>query len=257
MTKPTPQFLVEYNGYILPGYAQGETIDNSIQVTDYTAPYSYDPLSENTGESPKNITIPMLVWDEDYASCREQIQLAATYLKSKRGDYGKLYVGRNDRYYQVIPISIKYDKTATDSFRTSKYEITFKAKAYLEADALTSLNISGTGTFSTDNATTLRTYANGISSPCYITISGAANTPTISGYTSAGEYCGYLAASGVSGTTITINSSDYTAVDSEGNNQNPLLTTPDYALFVGVGKTYFSCAGVSTATISWHDRWAL
>jgi hypothetical protein len=255
MTRPAPQFVVKYNDYTLPGYAQGESYESSVQVTDYNAPYSSEPLSEQTGDLPKNITISMLVWDDNYVACKEQIQNAATYLRSKRGGYGNLYLGTTSKHYQVIPVAIKYDKNATDGYKTSKYDITFKAKPYLEADDWTYLSISGAGTFSTDTATTPRTYTNGIFSPCYITISGASNTPTISGYTETGEYCGYIAASGIANTTVTINSRDYTAVDSGGNNKNALLTTPDYAMFVGVGKTNFSCQGVSSVEIAWHDRW--
>jgi hypothetical protein len=324
--KPLPRFLVKYNGYILPGYIQGETHDNEFQVTDYTAPYSDDPYSENMGESPKSLTIPMLVWGDDYNDCKTQIRKAATYLRSKRKGYAKLYLGNSDRYYQVIPVSIKYQKAAKDIQTLSTYEITFKTKPYSESDIIHYLrvydgsNIYGERVADTDSATlidampvtseayfepmppysggaydpfptryltaadinltvnpttTPRTLDNGGFSPCFVTTvwsdpTTSHNPVTVLAYTDTGEFCGYMSLttqdyqSGYTnsmGTTTEsaspffIDGINKVAVDGFGTNIEGLMDTPDYRIYVGPGKTYFTVSGAYAIEFMWRDRW--
>jgi len=257
MTKPAAQFLVQYNSYTLPGYAQGESFEDAVQITDYAAPYTYDPISENMGTNPKNLTVSMLVMDDSYYLCREQIQTAATYLKSRRRGYADLYVGYTDRYYQAIPVSLKYAKDVKENYRTSKYDVVFKAKPYL-LSAITHTISSSIGNELITTDVVSRTTADGTYSPCIITITGA-DLITISGYTETGDFCGFLSFSGYndSESTFTIDSSNYTTVDESGKNQNTRQLYVDYALFVGTGKTYFEISGEGQIDITWNDRWAL
>ena len=289
--KPTPQFLVKYNGYTLPGYAQEESLEGSIQDQDYVVPYSYEALSDNMGEQAKQMSVTMMVWDDSYTGCKNQIQTAATYLKSKRGDYGNLYLGQSDRHYQVIPTDIKYDKKATDQQVTATYDVSFKAKPYLTSDAYYHIsNYTASGVISsvittdntkyssyypaiypvasgvtvsgyTESSYGARTISDGMYSPCWVVINniGATSTVTVSGYLSTGDFCGFIAASGTipNSLSLIVDGHNYTAEDTWGNNQNSHMLNPDYAVFVGPGKTTFVCTGSAKVDIYWKNRWYL
>lgn len=249
---PAAQYLVKYNGHVLPGYAQSEQFDNGVTLVDHNSPRTHTPLTEYGGEIPKGIQIKMKVWEKDYFSCKEQIQLAATYLRSTRGDYSPLYIQYTDRHYNAKTETITTQKEAGVSVRTADYDVTFKALPWIEADYTTTLS-GGSGTLTTDAVG--RTTASGTYSPVTLLLVGT--NVTVSGFTDTGEFCGYLKIDGATVGTI-VDSENYNAFDINGVNMNgQMLTHVDYAMYVGPGKTNFVITGATQALLSWNDRWGI
>jgi prophage DNA circulation protein len=81
---PSPQYLARFNGHVLPGYVQTESFDSEQNIADHYAAYIDGSNSEDTGLSNKNVSIKLKVWEQDYLTCKTQIELAATMLRSVR-----------------------------------------------------------------------------------------------------------------------------------------------------------------------------
>ena len=111
--------------------------------------------------------------------------------------------------------------------------------------------VSGTGTVTTDS--TGRTFANGGWTPAKLVLSGT--NITVSGYTDMGDFTGFVSVSGTV-SSLEIDAVTYTA-ELSGVNYNSGMKNPDYAIYVGPGKTTFVITGASSCRIEWHDRWYL
>lgn len=244
---PAAEYLIKYNTYTLPGYSQRESLPSDMNITSHYAVYADGSLSEYTGLQNKNISITMKVWEQDYLTCKDQVELAATMVRSKRSGFAPLYVQYSDRHYDAMTQSIKVEKSAGDSVRTLEYVVEFEAKPWLESDATHTL--TGTGTVNTDSVG--RTISNGGWTPTTVTVTGT--NVTISGYTVNGDFAGFVSVSGAV-TNLVIDSDAFTATIG-GVNKNSLMKWAEYRTYVGPDKTFFVITGASSCTIDYHDRW--
>lgn len=240
-------YLCQYNGYQLPGYVQTERFDSEMNIAEHYGTYVDGSISEYVGLSNKVLTVNLKVWEETFAEAKEQVQLAATYLRSKRAGFADLYLQYSDRHYEALVKQISLENEAGSPVRLMDYDITFECRPWLIEDATTT--ISGTGTVTTDAVG--RTIDDGGWTPTTVTLTGT--NVTISGFTDTGQFTGFISVSGAV-TNLVVNSEDYTAEISNVN-RNDLMKNVDYQLFVGPGKTSFTITGASSCTIAWHNRW--
>lgn len=241
------QYLCQYNGYVLPGYVQRESFPSDMNIANHQAPFADGSLSEYTGLENKNLTVSLKVWESNFNTAKEQVELGATYLRSKRNGFADLYIQWSDRHYEAMVRKISVENTAGRPVRIMEYNVDFECKPWLVNDATTT--ISGTGTINTDQVG--RTIDDGGWSPTTITVTGT--NVTVSGYTDTGDFAGFISIDGAVSNMI-INAEEMTA-EIASVNRNDLMLWTDYAMYVGPGKTYFTITGASACSISWHDRW--
>jgi hypothetical protein len=246
---PAQSYLAKFNGHTLPGYVQSESFDSELNVSPHYAAYIDGSNSEDTGLINKQVSIRLKVWEQDYLTCKEQIQLAATMLRSIRGKFAPLYVGYTDRYYTAIAKTVKTEKQVGNSVRVAEYDAVFECQPWITGE--TKRTLTGTGLIDTD--TVSRTIANGSQTPTLVTITGT--DVTVSGYTDTGDFTGYFAVSGAVADLV-VDTANFTA-SIAGENMNEVMLTTDYQLNVGVGKTNFLITGASACTIEYYDRWYL
>jgi len=244
---PAQGYLVKYNNFVLPGYCQDESFDSSMRIADYYGPYADGSLSEYVGLQNKRISLTMKVWEPDYETCKTEVEKAATYLRSKRTGFAPLYVKFSDKHYEALTDSIKTEKVAGTSVRTLEYLVDFEARPWLISDAVYTL--TGTGLIDTDQVS--RDITHGGWSPTKITVTGT--NVTVSGYTSTGDFSGFVSVSGAV-TSLIIDSDTFTATIG-GVNKNSLMLWADYRTYVGTGKTYFNITGASSCSIQYNNRW--
>src|SRR3990167_10126229 len=99
---PAAQYLSKYNTYILPGYVQEERFDSQMNIADHQAAYADGSNSEMVGLQNKILSLKLKVWEPDYISCKNQVEKAATMLRSKKSGYADLYVQYTDRHYEAM-----------------------------------------------------------------------------------------------------------------------------------------------------------
>lgn len=244
---PNQQYLAQYNTYQLPGYVQEETFDSTMNIQSHYSTYADGSPSEYTGLQNKMLSLRLKVWESTFNTAKEQVELAATYLRTKRNSFGTLYVQYTDRHYDAMVQSIKLQNTVGKSVRTMEYEVNFECRPWLIGDS--TVTISGTGTINTDQVS--RTINDGGWTPTTITVTGT--NVTISGYTDTGDFTGFVSISGAV-TNMVINSENYTA-EISAVNRNDLMLYADYAVLVGPGKTNFAITGASSCTIQYNNRW--
>jgi hypothetical protein len=243
---PSQQYLVKYNNYVLPGYLQSESFDSLMNIANHYGAYIDGSPSEETGLSNKSISLTLKVWETDYLTCKQQVELAATYLRSYRGGFAPLYVQYPDKHYEAMVKNIKVDK-AVGSVRLLEYSVDFECKPWLIGE--TTHTITGTGSFDTDQVS--RSITNGGWTPATITVTGT--NPVISGMTADSQSTGSITISGAVAGMI-IDTEAFTAEISSVN-RNDLVVTKDYRLFIGPGKTTFTSTGASSISIDYQDRW--
>lgn len=241
------QYLAQYNSYVLPGYVQEESFDSEMNLASHYAPYADGSLTEYMGLSNKMLSLRLKVWEKDFMSAKDQVQLGATYLRSQRTTFAPLYVQYSDRHYDAKVKSIKVQNTAGRPVRIMEYDIQFECMPWLIEDTLNT--ITGTGTINTDQVS--RTIDDGGWTFANVTVTGT--NVTISGYTDTGDFAGFISISGaVAG--MVIDSENYTA-EISAVNRNDLMLSADYRLLVGPGKTNFAITGASSCSISYYNRW--
>lgn len=256
---PAQQYLAQYNGYQLPGYVQNESFDSQMNIAQHYAAYADGSLSEYTGLQNKRIPLRLKVWEQDYLTCKLEIEKAATILRSKRSGWAKLYVQHSDKYYEAQVETIKTDKTAGSSTRTLEYEVEFNCQPWLIGETV--YTISGTvaypaETIDADLAYPLgRTLYNGGWTPTTVTITGT--NVTVSGWAADDlTPTGFISVSGAV-TNLIVDTYNFTATIGS-TNANDRILNKDYQLWVAPGNTYFAVGGSPTLVkISWQDRWYL
>lgn len=244
---PAQNYLAKYNSYTLPGYVQRESMDSSMNVADHYAPYADGSESEYTGLHNKLMSLTLKVWEEDYLTCKNEVQKAATILRSKRNGFAPLYLQYTDRYYEALTQSVREEKEAGTSVRMLEYQVEFECKPWLVS--VSGHTITGTGTVTTDAVG--RTFDNGGWTPTLITVTGT--NVTISGYTATESFTGFVSISGAVAGLI-IDSNEFTATIG-GVNKNNVMKWIDYVTYVGPGKTTFVITGASSCSIFYQDRW--
>lgn len=246
---PPQEYLAQYNTYTLPGYVQDESFDSIANIANHYAAYNDGSLSEYTGLANKQLNLRLKVWEQDYATCKEQVELGATMLRSKRAGFANLFIQFADKYYEAMVQAVKTQKAVPTSTKTLEYEVEFLCKPWLTSTA--SYQLTGTGTINTDQVA--RTIDDGGWTPTTITVTGT--NVTISGYTATGDFTGFISISGAV-TNMIVDSYAYTATIG-GVNKNNLMKNIDYQVYVGPGKTFFAITGASSCTIDYKNRWYL
>jgi hypothetical protein len=235
---PSQQYLCRYNNYVLPGYVQSESFDSVMNVASHYGAYVDGSLSEETGLQNKALSVSLRVWETNYLTCKQQVELASTYLRSYRGGFANLYLHYTDRHYEALVKNINLEKSVGSSVRILDYSVEFECKPWVIGDTL--------HTISSDTDEVGRTLDNGGWTPTVVVLTGT----SISGLTADSQSTGSIVTTGV--TSMTIDSEAFTATMG-GVNRNDLVTTKDYRLYVGPGRTIFTVAG--SASISYYDRW--
>lgn len=246
---PAQNYLAEYNSYVLPGYVQNESVDSSANIAAHYAPYADGSLSEYMGLQNKVLSLTLKVWEPTYLDAKLVVGKAATIVRSKRDGFAPLYVHYTDRYYSAMNGFIKEDKTAGTSTRILEYQTQFECLPWLTS--VSGYQISGTGTIDTDQVG--RTIDDGGWTPTRFTVTGT--NVTVSGYTSTGDFAGFVSVSGAV-TNLIVDSDAFTATIG-GVNKNDLMKWADYRTYVGPGKTYFVVTGASSFVLTYHNRWYL
>jgi hypothetical protein len=245
---PSQAYLAQYNSFVLPGYVQNESFDSTANIASHYAPFADGSLSEYIGLQNKVLSLKLKVWEPTYLACKTEVQRAATILRTKRNGFAPLYIQTSDRYYDAMPQSIKEEKTAGESVRTLEYDIQFECKPW--ATSVSGYTLTGTSS-NTDSVG--RTIYDGSWTPTRITVTGT--DVTISGYTSTGDFAGFVSISGAV-TGMIIDSDAFTATIG-GVNANDRMRWADYRVYVGPGKTNFVSTGASSMTIQYNNRWYL
>lgn len=246
---PSQSYLAKYNSRVLPGYVQNESFDSTMNLAAHYGAYIDGSNSEQTGLGNKQLNVTLKVWEQDYISCKQQVELAATMLRSERRLFAPLYLQYTDRYYQAVVKTVRADKTVGGSVRTLDYSVEFECKPWLTS--VSGYTLTGTTLLDTDDVG--RTISNGGWTPATVTVTGT--NVTVSGYTSTGDFAGYFSVAGAV-TNLVVNTEDYTA-EIGGVNSNAIMNTIDYQVFVGPERTFFEVTGASAVTIQYHDRWYL
>lgn len=245
---PSPSYLAKYNNYTLPGYVQQEKFESLLNIADHYGAYIDGSQSEDTGLSNKMLSMRLKVWETDYATVKDQIRLAATMLRSKRV-FAPLYIQNSDTHYMALVKGVTMDKEVGSSVRIGEYNVDFECKPWLYGEVQHTL--TGTGTIDTDQVS--RTIDNGTWTPTIITLTGT--DVTVSGYTDAGDFTGFISVTG-SVTNLIVDTEAFTA-EISGVNQNSIMASIDYRMYVGPAKTNFVITGASSCTIDYYDRWNL
>jgi hypothetical protein len=120
-------YLVRFNGYDLPGYAQSESYTDALNIIQYPEDFIDGSYSADNGLKNIDITIEMLVWEKTYTMCKDKVRLAATIMRSARG-FAPLYIQRRDEYYSAIAKSLTVSKQVPDSPQILKYTIVFETR---------------------------------------------------------------------------------------------------------------------------------
>lgn len=242
---PAQQYLAEYNGQQLPGYVQNESFDSQLNIAQHYGAYIDGSPSEDTGLANKVLNLTLKVWEQDYLTCKQQVDYAATILRSKRNGWAPLHVQYSDKHYDAMVKNISISKEAGTSVRTLDYSIEFECRPWLIGESLHTF--SG----SSPLVTTGRTISNGGWSPTIITVTGS--NIDIVGVDSLGETTGHITING-SVTNLVIDTEAFTAVD-DGGNKNAQMTTADYRMYVGTGETTYTFTGASSIEVKYYDRW--
>lgn len=251
---PSQNYLIRYNSYQLPGYAQSEIFDSEMEISRYAAPFADGSLSEYTGLNNKSITLTLKLWEADYQTCKDEMQKAATIVRSKRNGFAPLYIQYTDRYYEAMNTAIKHDKSVPSSTRILDYQLDFECKPWLTSVA--TYTVSGVGVMQSDGKPHMtinvsRDLQDGGWTPTTITMTG--EDITISGYTVAGEQAGFMSVDGAV-TNLIVDSYQVTSTIS-GNNVNDQMLWADYRIYIGPGDTSFDIIGANTCSIEYHNRW--
>lgn len=235
---PSQNYLAKYNNYVLPGYVQSESFDSVMNIASHYGAYIDGSPSEETGLQNKKLTLTLKVWETTYLSCKEQIQLASTYLRSYRGGFANLYVQYTDRHYEAMVSNVTMEKSVGSSPRLLEYQVEFDCRPWLVGEVFHSIT--------SDTDEVARTIDHGGWTPTVVTLTGT----SISGVTADAQSTGNIVTTGVTG--LVIDTAAFTATIG-GVNKNELVVTKDYRLYVGPGRTTFTVDG--SATIQYYDRW--
>lgn len=237
-------YLVKYNNYLLPGYLQGEALVSDMSKFSWDAEF-YATRTEPTGLENKVIEAQFLIVEDTYANAKIKVHIAGTMLRSSRREYTRLFLKNPDRYYLALTRGIRTEQTAGINEKHLTYDVTWEAKPWLYGSSHVL-----TGPIDTNDVG--RTFENGTWTPAIVTLTGT--NPTVSGYTDAGEFTGYISVSG-NVTNLVIDTENYSAT-MNGYNVDHLVNM-EYQIYIGPGRTRFDTTGITNITVEYEDRWPL
>lgn len=244
---PAQQYIITYNGYQLPGYAQAEDDASDMNISDAYA-YGWDgSLSQYAGLNNKALKLSFRVWESTYRTCKDEYHLATTILRSRREGFAPLFVDYTDRYFNATVKSVTYTQDVSKSRRLLDYDVEFDCQPWWTS--VMGYTITGAGSVDTDAVT--RSLADGGWTPAKVKVSGT--NVTISGYT-ASEFTGYVSISGHV-TDFIIDTEESTSALSTGDNGDGRMYWKDYGVWVGPGKTTWAVTGATAIEIQYHNRW--
>lgn len=279
----SPTYIVKYNGYQLPGFLQNESLGSDMTTVEHSAQYADGQTVEYTGLQNKSMSLTFRVWETDYATCKEQVQQAASIIRTARDTWAVLTINSTTRQYLAMATSIKMDKSVGSSPKILDYQVDFKCQPWLmsnstyiiasgfrtDNDALTAYNeispaysyrmASGDwggyeGIVQDDADSTsihVRDITHGGWSPLDISLSGVRHGATIRAYqidpvTGPTEY-NTVTISGAH-TWITLGSSDFSG-------DFAYVDQVDFRTYAAPGPFYIVVSGVSHADIRYQNRW--
>jgi hypothetical protein len=249
---PAQSYLAKFNGYTLPGYVQQESFDSIMRVADNYSTYADGAVSEYTGLQNKMISLTMKVYEQDYATCKQQVRQAATILRSERG-YAQLVIQDVNKYYNALVTNIKVEKSVGSSPRILEYVADFNCKPWQYSVSTYSVTNNSLGGNPGTLTTTGRVLDDGGWTPATVTITGT--NVTVSGYTANNDFAGYFSVSGAV-TNLVVDSDKFSATIG-GVIKNNIMKTADYRIFVGPEVTNFYVTGATSCSVSWQNRWYL
>lgn len=241
-----PHYIVVYNGFQLPGYAQAESLVIQNQLAD-PSPFAWDGTrTQQDGLSNSTMEMEFLIYTKlGWTHAKDQVHMAKRILFSEKMEFAPLYVDYTDRHWLAKVISVDYSKDVSSAMKILKYTVKFETLPWILGDTEHTL-IGSIGTIST----TGRTFSDGAWTPLTMVVSGT--NVTVSGYT-ATEFTGFISVSGIV-SNLEIDTENFTATIGD-NNAIDKMYWQDFSLFVGAGITNFEITGASSVTITYKDRW--
>lgn len=245
---PPQEYIVTYNGYQLPGYAQSENDPTQVNITDNYA-FGWDgSISQVGGLSNKSFTMDFKVWEATYRACKDQYHVATAILTSRKDGFAPLFVDYDDRYFEAATKSISYSQTVDNSRYLLTYAAEFDTRPWMTSTV--GYTLTGAGTVDTDSVT--RTIADGGPTPAHLKVSGT--NVTVSGFSATERFTGFVSISGVV-TDFEMDTEFSRSYLGTGDNGDGYMYWKDYGLWVGTGKTTFEVTGASAVEITYHNRW--
>jgi len=286
----SPQYIVTYNGYQMPGYLQQETFSSDMNIADHPAPYADGSISEYTGLQNKTVTLVFRTWESDYATCKEQVQKAATIVRSNRGGYAPLAINDASRHYDAMGASVKMDKSIGSSTRIVDYTAEFHCRPWLLSNDTYTIALgyrtdddsgvtfsdldpsyayrmtagpygaldgplavfpSGIGNWDLVNGPYYRDMSSGGWSPTLVSMSGVTGGATITGYQIGPT--GYPSEYN----SVTVSGAHaWVTLDSDDfSGDFTLVDKVDFRTYAAPGPFYLVVSGVSYAAVSYQNRW--
>lgn len=239
-------YLVQFNGYAVPGYLQEELFDSIENIQTYNTVYVDNSTTDSLGLANKQITLREKLIGESYLDVKNQAQRAAAILNSTRR-FARLYIQTVDKYYLAMTKNISFDQDASATGKILEYSVEFEAKPW-QFDTITQ-TLTGSGTLTTPG----RTIYDGGWTPTTVRVTGT--DVTISGFTENGDFAGYISVSG--DVTDLIVDTEASSATIAGFNRSDVILNLDYWLYVGEGITTFEVTGASDCEITWVNRWYL
>lgn len=239
-------YLVQFNGYAVPGYLQEEVFDSIENIQTYNTVYADNSTTDSLGLANKQITLKEKLIGENYLDVKNQAQRAAAILNSTRR-FARLYIQTVDKYYLAMTKNVSFDQNASATGKILEYSVEFEAKPW-QFDTITQ-TLTGSGTLTTPG----RTIYDGGWTPTTVRVTGT--DVTISGFTENGDFAGYISVSG--DVTDLIVDTEASSATIAGFNRSDVILNLDYWLYVGEGITTFEVTGASDCEITWVNRWYL
>lgn len=240
MGRPARRYIVTYNGFQLPGYAQSEDDPLTVSLVDHYAFGVDGSISQTKGMENKSFSMDFKIWEDTYQACKNKYYNAVTALRSRRDGFARLFVDYTDRYFNATVRSITYTQRAEQSKKLLTYSVEFNTQPWMTG--IEHHVIEGPNSTTEDVG---RTLDSGGWTPALVILSGT--NPTVSGY-SATQFTGYISISGVV-TDFEIDTENSFSTDDSAMNYK------EYGLWVAPGTTWFDTTGVTDMTISYFDRW--
>lgn len=246
---PNQQYIITYNTYQLPGYAQAESDPNEMGVADHYAFGADGSFTQYTGLTNKQLKLDFRLWEPSYRACKDEYHRAVTILRTRREGFAPLYVDYTDRYFLAAVKTVSYNQDVSKSRHILDYSVEFDCSPWMISTSGHTIT-GAAGTLTTDTVT--RTFDQGGWTPAYAVVTGT--NVTISGYTATEPMTGYVNISGAVTGFIVDTEFSQSFITASGTGDG-YMRYKDYGIWVGPGKTSWAVTGASAISITYNDRW--